>query len=392
MEILNSRQVSILLIAGSALSFLVPMYQDFEYFGEYAKREAGGIITAIAFLILGGSYFNFIDLPRKTIGILIAAAAGIWLIQGFLQVIDNPLGEMLIFLVGLLFPVAILVFGILLAVNKNARIRLASKWLMIGAAIPFSFLTYKMTMAFVDLINGYRDVTIDTIGWLLRKELYIFLQMLFPIALIVLAERMLNTEDPVSFTHTAVDYAPDSQQPSRFDWLTIVLLGSIPVAGIVLSIIWAKDPHKRIRGSWAMANLFWISLISLFFFVILIMNESLLCILVLAVLPVTIYFMVKINKEVYKGYTSSLKRSADFILDDVHGSMQENVTDRFSIGKWILNIFLLRLPLAGLIIAIVWANDESNKIRKEWAAGNLFSLIFSAVLTGFYVLYENLSY
>ena len=48
-----------------------------------------------------------------------------------------------------------------------------------------------------------------------------------------------------------------------------------------------------------------------------------------------------------------------------------------SVGEWLTNFFITLIPLVGLIFVIIWCNDDTNKVRKNWA---MASLIWSAIL------------
>ena len=39
-----------------------------------------------------------------------------------------------------------------------------------------------------------------------------------------------------------------------------------------------------------------------------------------------------------------------------------------SIGDWVLNLFLISIPLVGLILLIVWVSDNNEKVKKNFAA------------------------
>ena len=51
-----------------------------------------------------------------------------------------------------------------------------------------------------------------------------------------------------------------------------------------------------------------------------------------------------------------------------------------SIGDWVLNIFLISIPLVGLILLIVWASDNNEKVKKNFAAACLIWIGISVVL------------
>ena len=42
-----------------------------------------------------------------------------------------------------------------------------------------------------------------------------------------------------------------------------------------------------------------------------------------------------------------------------------------SIGDWLVNFLITIIPLVGIIFVIIWANDDKNKIRKNWAVASL---------------------
>jgi hypothetical protein len=49
-----------------------------------------------------------------------------------------------------------------------------------------------------------------------------------------------------------------------------------------------------------------------------------------------------------------------------------------SIGSWIVNFLISIIPIIGFIFIIIWANDDNNKIRKNWAIASLiwYGIIF----------------
>ena len=59
-------------------------------------------------------------------------------------------------------------------------------------------------------------------------------------------------------------------------------------------------------------------------------------------------------------------------------SQNENQT--ISVGDWLVNFLITIIPLVGIIFIIIWANDDKNKVRKNWA---IASLIWSGI---FFVL------
>jgi uncharacterized membrane protein YdbT with pleckstrin-like domain len=53
------------------------------------------------------------------------------------------------------------------------------------------------------------------------------------------------------------------------------------------------------------------------------------------------------------------------------------LVNNLTVGNWIVNFLISIIPLVGLIFTIIWANDEKNIIRKNWA---IASLIWMGIL------------
>ena len=47
------------------------------------------------------------------------------------------------------------------------------------------------------------------------------------------------------------------------------------------------------------------------------------------------------------------------------------LTNNLSVGDWLVNFLITIIPLVGFIFIIIWANDDKNKIRKNWAVASL---------------------
>ena len=58
----------------------------------------------------------------------------------------------------------------------------------------------------------------------------------------------------------------------------------------------------------------------------------------------------------------------------------ENERNVPSIGQWILYIFVAGIPLIGFIMLIVWALDNYNVARKNWAAATLVLMIIGLII------------
>ena len=82
--------------------------------------------------------------------------------------------------------------------------------------------------------------------------------------------------------------------------------------------------------------------------------------------------------------------------DIVEPAEKNNLPNNMSIGDWLVNFLITIIPLVGLIFIIIWANDEKNRIRKNWAIASLiwmgivfvlsiflYATIFAAIVSKF---------
>lgn len=42
-----------------------------------------------------------------------------------------------------------------------------------------------------------------------------------------------------------------------------------------------------------------------------------------------------------------------------------------SVGDWLINYLISAIPLIGFICIVIWANDDKNKVRQNWAVASL---------------------
>lgn len=54
-----------------------------------------------------------------------------------------------------------------------------------------------------------------------------------------------------------------------------------------------------------------------------------------------------------------------------------DLANNLTVGDWLVNFSISVIPLAGFAFLILWANDDKNKIRKNWA---LASLIWTGII------------
>lgn len=55
-----------------------------------------------------------------------------------------------------------------------------------------------------------------------------------------------------------------------------------------------------------------------------------------------------------------------------------------TVGDWIINFLLLSIPIVNLIILIVWAVDNDNPVRKNFAAA---ALLWAVILFFFFIVF-----
>ncbi len=63
---------------------------------------------------------------------------------------------------------------------------------------------------------------------------------------------------------------------------------------------------------------------------------------------------------------------------------QQNTPKIMSVKDWVVTILLTCIPLVGIVLLFVWAfGNDGNKIRQNWAKGNL---IVAAIVLVLYLL------
>jgi hypothetical protein len=71
-----------------------------------------------------------------------------------------------------------------------------------------------------------------------------------------------------------------------------------------------------------------------------------------------------------------MKNKTETSSSEIEALPKENVGN-LSIGDWLINFLITIIPLVGFIFIIIWANDDKNKLRKNWA---IASLIWSGII------------
>ena len=64
-----------------------------------------------------------------------------------------------------------------------------------------------------------------------------------------------------------------------------------------------------------------------------------------------------------------------------HSSRWQPMNDITSTGEWFLNLFLVAIPLVGLILLFVWAfSSGTAPSKKNWARANLIWILVTIIL------------
>lgn len=81
------------------------------------------------------------------------------------------------------------------------------------------------------------------------------------------------------------------------------------------------------------------------------------------------------------------------LVSDSENLLKEQNYPNLSTGDWLVIFLITIIPLVGLIFMCIWANDESKKVRKNYAVATLiwwgiilflYILLFSNTLSGFF--------
>lgn len=59
-----------------------------------------------------------------------------------------------------------------------------------------------------------------------------------------------------------------------------------------------------------------------------------------------------------------------------------------SVGDWLGDFLIIAIPFIGIIFLIIWANDDKNKLRKNWAIAFLIWTVIVYILL--IVIFENI--
>jgi cytochrome bd-type quinol oxidase subunit 2 len=72
-----------------------------------------------------------------------------------------------------------------------------------------------------------------------------------------------------------------------------------------------------------------------------------------------------------------MNNKTDVVSNEKEEVLSQGNEQNLTVGDWLVNFLITIIPLVGFIFIIIWANDDKNKIRKNWAVA---SLIWSGII------------
>jgi hypothetical protein len=271
-------------------------------------------------------------------------------------------------LLSLLFPVSLLLTAIAFCGDNVKRMRRNAVWLITGSLAELFTLFFSdvSDLAFFTLFLKEFSVM------LVLDRVFILLLLSLPLASLMAgfsmlrnSDRLLASEDPEAST---------SNTPDVISWLKNYLLAAIPFAGLILLALWSTDTKNTIRRNWSMA-----------LFLTMIVTTALNLFIYLPMLDLgdptgTLYYAVAFCIVLILIIAGSilLYQYNQQKFADEHAA-DENP----SVWKWVANFLILALPLIGIIMLVVWAMDNRNRIVKNWAIARLVWLAISLVFTAY---------
>lgn len=410
---MKSKNVAYFLVIGSLLCIMLDLNSllynvtqsklEFMSFLQSALHFLLGSSAAVGFAWVGFSLLSKKRLPEKKMGIVFAVLSGLFVaLRVYYNITyfsagvfrENTLSLIFNYLT-ILFPLSTFVFWLMFWRDKIGK---GTVWLLIGALfLCFSSFLNKIVLFIVlfSAPNLFGD------SWGYYTWIAGFFDLVFPLSLVVFAFFILKGQErkrPVDLPQNSLDQdelldgiaektAPSAETigkqekiPSVLDWLSDFLLVLIPLFALGFLIWRGQNNQDRYRRNWAIATLFWTALgwsLLAFLYVPLLQgfgrSGGVAAILVLAVLTL---FSVAV------GLSGKARR------DDEDGDEDAYIPSTLD---WFGRIFVISIPLLGLILLIVWAIDEENTERKKWAIANLIRMAIMLVYYfAIYVTYAKL--
>lgn len=98
-------------------------------------------------------------------------------------------------------------------------------------------------------------------------------------------------------------------------------------------------------------------------------------------LALTFLIIIPIALLIFAINLITVKRNSS--NEEIIESLDKDSTQNISIGEWIVNLLITIIPLVGFIFTIIWATDNTNKIRRNWAIASLIWMGITLVLSIF---------
>ncbi len=393
---------AIFLIVGSLIWLLQDLNGIIFRHVNYGKYETWtSLILSVVFLsipigfvLLAYAFLKPDPVLRKKVALGNAVISLLWLgtilyytIDGFDSRYygDEPLKYILLHTY-FIHIILILVFWFVLGFGK---MRKAGGWLLAGG------LNFAFGMFFEKLFNTYiHGYGYEDTNWGFFNFCMGIVSIVFPVSMVVFAVSMLKGETPVvsAFKREEPQQGGDEEIldlmsaqdniateaaatnagiPRVIDWISDFLMLLIPLFGFVFLIWRGQNKKDRHRRNWALASLFWSTLgLAFYLFMYYPLLEYIdrdgivFLVLVCIIVGLFIFWGIALNKV----------RNDDF--DD-----QINEEDVPSPLTWTGWTFVAGIPLVGLVLLIVWAVDNENIVRKNWA---IAKLIFIGVMLMYY--------
>ncbi len=80
-----------------------------------------------------------------------------------------------------------------------------------------------------------------------------------------------------------------------------------------------------------------------------------------------------------------INNKSEVVLNEKEEVLSQGNEQNLTVGDWLVNFLITIIPLVGFISIIIWANDDINKIRKNWAVASLIWMGIIFVLSIFFV-------
>lgn len=341
------------------------------------------IATPVVLALLTGSLVRDTMQRRKLFALLLTVLTGLGLCMRlyyrtayFSLSFDSQYGSNFLWyfvqaILTLLLPVSMLLTAIAFMGDRPGRIRKAAIWLIGGSLVAiFETVSFKLArwINYGFLHSDYSQTIMD---------IATTLELIFPIALIVLGVALYKHFEtvpettfpealiPASVSDDLLDEATPEKVltpvPSVMNWIRLFLLTSIPLANIVLLIIWAGDHENRVRRNWSIAT-FLISIfaaaLNLFIFVPFLLDVDLEDIN-FTIPAMFLIFMIIVGSVLIYNYAHQRQ------FESKQGDSNPSVM------LWISNFIIVGIPFIGLICLIIWATEKRNVLVQQWAKARL---------------------